>query len=53
MRLSQLGYDVTSSAQDWIPKMVMGAHKKQRIASALTFLERYHKDDDFSVTSYE
>jgi hypothetical protein len=24
----------------------MDAHKTQRIASALTFLERYHKDGD-------
>jgi hypothetical protein len=28
----------------WVLKMLTGAHKKQRIASALTFLERYHKD---------
>jgi hypothetical protein len=27
----------------WVPKMFMGAHKTQRIISALTFLERYHK----------
>jgi hypothetical protein len=26
--------------------MLMGAHKMQRKASALTFLERYHKDGD-------
>jgi hypothetical protein len=26
--------------------MTMGAHKSQRMASALTFLERYHKDGD-------
>jgi hypothetical protein len=26
--------------------MVTGAHKKKRIVSALTFLERYHKDGD-------
>jgi hypothetical protein len=25
-------------------KMLMGAHKTQRMASALTFLEQYHKD---------
>jgi hypothetical protein len=24
----------------------MGAHKKQRMASAFTFLERHHKDGD-------
>jgi hypothetical protein len=27
----------------WVPKMLTGAHKTQRIASALTFKERYHK----------
>jgi hypothetical protein len=26
--------------------MLTGAHKTQRMASALTFLERYHKDED-------
>jgi hypothetical protein len=30
----------------WVPKMLMCAHKMQRMASALTFLQRYHKDDD-------
>jgi hypothetical protein len=29
-----------------VPKMLMGAHKTQRMSSALTFLERYHKDGD-------
>jgi hypothetical protein len=28
----------------WVPKMLMGVHKLQRMALALTFLERYHKD---------
>jgi tRNA A37 methylthiotransferase MiaB len=28
----------------WIPKMITGEHKIQRMASVLTFLERYHKD---------
>jgi hypothetical protein len=27
-------------------KMLMGAHKTQRMALALTFLEQYHKDGD-------
>jgi hypothetical protein len=27
----------------WAPKMLTGAHKTQRMASALTLLERYHK----------
>jgi hypothetical protein len=27
----------------WVPRMVMGAHKTHRMASALTFLERYQK----------
>jgi hypothetical protein len=26
--------------------MLTGAHKTQRMVSALTFLERYHKDGD-------
>jgi hypothetical protein len=29
-----------------VPKMLMGAHKLQRMASALTFLEQYHKDEN-------
>jgi hypothetical protein len=30
----------------WVPKMLTGAHKMQRMASALNFLELYHKDGD-------
>jgi hypothetical protein len=30
----------------WVPKMLMGAHKKQRMVSALTLLERYYKNGD-------
>jgi hypothetical protein len=30
----------------WVQKMFTGAHKTQRMASALNFLERYHKDGD-------
>jgi hypothetical protein len=30
----------------WVPKMLTGVHKTQRVASALTFLERYHRDSD-------
>jgi hypothetical protein len=30
----------------WVPQMLTGAHKKQRMVSHLTFLERYHKDGD-------
>jgi hypothetical protein len=30
----------------WIPKILTGAHKTQRMASALTYLERHHKDGD-------
>jgi hypothetical protein len=41
-----LGYAVSSFAQDGFPKMLTGAHKTHRMASALTFLERYHEDDD-------
>jgi hypothetical protein len=32
----------------WISKMLTGAHKTQRMASVLTFLQQYHKEgDDF------
>jgi hypothetical protein len=30
----------------WVLKMLTGAHRTQRIASALTFFERYYKDGD-------
>jgi hypothetical protein len=30
----------------WVPKMLTGGHKTQKMASVLAFLERYHKDDD-------
>jgi hypothetical protein len=30
----------------WVPKMLMGAHKMQIVASTLTFSKRYHKDGD-------
>jgi hypothetical protein len=30
----------------WVPKMITGVHKKQRMDAALPFLERYHKDGD-------
>jgi hypothetical protein len=30
----------------WVLKMLTGVHKMQRMASALTFLERYHQDGD-------
>jgi hypothetical protein len=30
----------------WVPKMLTNAHKTQRMASALTFLQQYHKDSD-------
>jgi hypothetical protein len=30
----------------WVPKMLTGAHKTQRTASALTSSERYHKHGD-------
>jgi hypothetical protein len=35
---------ITSFAQHGFPKIVMGVHKTQRMVSALTFLERHHKD---------
>jgi hypothetical protein len=30
----------------WVPKRLAGAHKTQRMASALAFLEQFHKDGD-------
>jgi hypothetical protein len=30
----------------WVPKLLAGGHETQRMASALTFLHRYHKDGD-------
>jgi hypothetical protein len=30
----------------WVPKVLMTAHKTQRMASALTLFQRYHKDGD-------
>jgi hypothetical protein len=30
----------------WVPKMITGVHKTQRMASAVIFLERHHKDGD-------
>jgi hypothetical protein len=33
----------------WVLKMLTGAHKMQRMALALTFLERYHKDGNESL----
>jgi hypothetical protein len=40
----QLGYSITR----WVLKMQTGVHKTQKMASALTFLERYNKDDNIS-----
>jgi hypothetical protein len=41
---ARLGYHKFCAT--WVPKMLMGAHKTQRMDSVLTltFLERYHKD---------
>jgi hypothetical protein len=33
----------------WVPKLFMGAHKTQIMASALAFIERYNKDGDESL----
>jgi hypothetical protein len=30
----------------WVTKMLTDVHKTQRIASALTFLQRYHNEGD-------
>jgi hypothetical protein len=44
-------YDIVSSnlgyrkvCAQWVPKMLKEKHKKQRVACALTFLMRYHKE---------
>jgi len=46
-------YDIVSShlcyrkvCARWVAKMLTEEHKKQRVASALTFLMRYHKEGD-------
>lgn len=31
----------------WMPKQLTPEHKTKRMGSALTFLERYHNDDEF------
>jgi hypothetical protein len=41
--MTRLGYHYKFCGR-WVPKMLMGVHKTQRIDLALTFLERYHKD---------
>jgi hypothetical protein len=33
-------------SERWVPKILTGAHKTQKMASALTFLGLYHKDGD-------
>jgi hypothetical protein len=44
----RLGYNKFCAR--WVPKML----RRQRMASVLTFLERYHEDgDEFPITSYE
>jgi oligoribonuclease (3'-5' exoribonuclease) len=38
----------------WVPKVSTGAEKTQRMASVLSFSERYHEvGDEFSITFYE
>jgi hypothetical protein len=36
----------------WFPKMLTGMHKMHRTIWAVTFLEQYHKDGNFSITSH-
>jgi hypothetical protein len=45
-RLSQLGWTIRSFAQDGVLKMLMGVHKMQRMALALTFFRAIPPDDD-------
>jgi hypothetical protein len=40
----RLGYQKFCAT--WVPKMLMGAYKMQRMAPAFTFLEQYHKECD-------
>jgi hypothetical protein len=44
MRLSQAR--LSQVLTRWVPEMLMGAHKMQSMASALTLLEQYHEDGD-------
>jgi len=41
---SHLGYQKVCA--QWVPKMLTEEHKKQRVACALTFLMRLHKEGD-------
>jgi len=41
---SHLGYRKVCAR--WVPNMLTEEHKKQRVACALTFLMRYHKEGD-------
>jgi hypothetical protein len=40
----RLGYQKFCAT--WVPKMLTGVHKMQKMASALSFSEQYHKDGD-------
>jgi len=41
---SHLGYRKVCAG--WVPKMLTEEHKKRHVACALTFLMRYHKEED-------
>ena len=41
---SRLGYRKVCAR--WVPKVLTEEHKKQRVACALTFLMRFHKEGD-------
>jgi hypothetical protein len=38
--------DYHKFCERWVLEMLTGAHRTQRMASAFTFIERYHKDGD-------
>jgi len=42
--IKKLGYHKFCAR--WVPKMLTGVYKTQRMGSALTFLQRYHDEGD-------
>jgi hypothetical protein len=48
MRLSQVR--LSEVLARWVPKILTGAHKMQRLASALTFQSNTRKMANFSIT---
>jgi hypothetical protein len=44
MKLSQKKLGYHKFCARWVPEMLADVHKTQRMASALTFLQRYHDE---------